>query len=107
MNSFQRIILGIDNITVKYMYGYTQPHQSLKLNSGNELSVQACKGVYCIPNSDHPPEGGYTHLEVEFPKLREESIKQLLPYRKFGEIYGNVPVEVVFHVISIEGGLAE
>jgi len=74
---------------------------------GFRMSVQAFDGAYCRPGEDNA--AAYTHVEIGFPN-REESL--LMPYaeapkKPMDTVYGYVPVETVFLVISKHGGMLE
>ena len=74
---------------------------------GFSMSVQAFDGAYCSPRVDDAPV--YTEVEVGYPSQRESL---LLPYAENPDaptdtVYGYVPVETVFLVISKHGGMLE
>ena len=74
---------------------------------GFRMSVQAFDGAYCTPREDNAPV--YTHVEVGYPNHPEDI---LLPYAEepgtpTETVYGYVPVETVFLVISKHGGMLE
>ena len=70
---------------------------------GYSFSAQASNRHYCIPEDDNGP---YTHIEIGYP---DNKARLLIPYRerRFGAIYGRVPVEVVDALIAQHGGIAE
>ena len=70
---------------------------------GLEISIQASSLHYCTPREDVGP---YSTVEVGFPSKR---IAELMPYAEDPDdptntVYGNVPIEIVEHVVNQHGG---
>jgi hypothetical protein len=84
------------------MKNATNVRCAVKLVSGEELSVQASTGHYCIPRNNRGP---YTHVEVGLLGL------DIIPpeLERFREVDTNicpyVPADVVARVIAIKGGI--
>ena len=83
-------------------------NKSTICNNGTGLSIQASEGHYCSPRND---EGPYTHVEVGFIERDGERITPPDSWAEFGtcgfpcDVYGEVPIELVWEFIKSNGGV--
>ena len=87
------------------MFTRAKRNKEVVCADGFTMSVQAFDGAYCLPRVDNAPR--YSKVEVGYPSQRESL---LLPYAEVPDaptdtVYGYVPVETVFLVISKHGGM--
>ena len=80
------------------------PAPPIVCKDGFKFSVQASESHYCTPRSDHAD--AYTHFEVGFPSVLEES---LAPYAEelhtTETVFGWVPLRVIVYLIDKHGGV--
>lgn len=78
-------------------WGGFYPAPRIVCKDGFSLSVQASPYHYCSPRSDTGP---YTHVEVGEP------VPELEPYSDGeGDVFAQVPIELVLNLIEKNGGL--
>lgn len=75
---------------------------SIVCKDGFTMSVQASRFHWCSPREDEAEL--YTHVEVGFPSQEEET---LAPYAHGEDVFGYVPVDIVWAIIVKHGGVAE
>ena len=75
---------------------------SITCMDGFNMSVQASAWHYCTPRQSGLSE--YEEVEVGFPSEDEELIQKYLEWPE-SDVYGYVPVEVIWQVIIKHGGL--
>lgn len=93
--------------TVRYSDGSfsrRRPADRIICKDGFEFSVQASANHYCTPRNDVAEK--YTHFEVGFPSIIEES---LAPYAETPDttetVFPWVPLAVIVYLINKHGGI--
>jgi len=81
-------------------------YKRVKCKDGFTMSVQASSVAYCSPRID---DGKYYKVEVGFPSQKESLLLKYAeePEDPTNTVYGYVPVNTVYLVITKHGGMAE
>ena len=92
-------------VSGQYLGRKTLPR--VRCADGTTLSVQAGKGLYCIPRND---DGPWTHVEVGYPSVDPGPL--MLEYAETpddptGTVYAYVPIHIVMFFIGAHGGLVD
>ena len=101
------------NIIANYMNAFSNFSQipQIMCEDGFTMSVQASECHYTSPRRDFEDFRMYDKMEVGFPNMEEELLKEYVD--AFGDeeidylnsVYGFVPVEIINEVIAKHGGL--